>query len=90
MSAKIVKRTKNTITIEVSIEIENSMLKSEEMILDAVNEVGALATGEAIEQFDTDGSAIIKNSETWTRKKTENLPNALWCGKSLSSCLSKF
>jgi hypothetical protein len=68
MSAKIVKRTKNTITIEVSIEIENSMLKSEEMILDAVNEVGALATGEAIEQFDTDGSAIIKNSETWTSK----------------------
>ncbi len=31
-----------------------------------LNEVGTLATGEAIEQFDTDGTPIIKDSETWT------------------------
>jgi hypothetical protein len=42
------------------------MLKSEEAIICAVNEVGNLATGEAIEQFDTDGSAIIKDDKAWT------------------------
>jgi hypothetical protein len=50
----------------VPIELKKSMLKSEESILNAVNEVGTLATSEAIEQFDTDGSPIQKDSETWT------------------------
>jgi outer membrane protein assembly factor BamB len=50
----------------VTIELEKSMLQSEEAILNAVNEVGTLATGKAIEQFDTDGSPIQKDSETWT------------------------
>lgn len=68
MSAKIVKRNKGSITVEVTIEMETSILKSEEAILTAVNEVGALATGEAIEQFDTDGSPIITNCEKWTSK----------------------
>ena len=46
------------------------MLKSEKAITCAVNEVGNLATAfrKAIEQFDTDGSTIIKNDKTWTSK----------------------
>jgi hypothetical protein len=68
MSAKIVKRNKGSITVEVTIELATSMLESEESILTAVNEVGALATGEAIEQFDTNGSPIIKDRKNWTSK----------------------
>ena len=71
MSAKIIKRGKGFITLQVTIELKKSMLKSEESILNAVNEVGTLATSEAIEQFDTDGSSIIKDLETWTSKGKE-------------------
>jgi len=68
MPTKIIKRDKGSITLQVTIELEKSMLKSEEAILNAVNEVGSLATGEAISQFDTDGSPIQKDSNTWTSK----------------------
>lgn len=71
MSAKIIKRDKGFITLQMTVKLEQSMLKSEESILNAVNEVGTLATSEAIEQFDTDGNPIIKDSETWTSKGKE-------------------
>ena len=35
------------------------MLKSEEAILEAVNNVGSLATQETLQYFDTDGSPIM-------------------------------
>jgi hypothetical protein len=35
-----------------------SLIESEEMIQIAVNEVGTLASREALKQFDTDGSAL--------------------------------
>jgi hypothetical protein len=67
MSAKIVKCNKDTITVEVTIKLaHSSMLELEESILTAVNEVGTLATGFAIEQFDTNGSPIILMGENWT------------------------
>jgi len=40
-------------TTKVTIEFSNSMLKSEEAILEALNETGTLATGEVLKQFDT-------------------------------------
>ena len=59
MSAKIISQDKGEITIQVKIPLKETLLASEEAILKATNEVGALATVEAIKQFDTDGSAIL-------------------------------
>ena len=36
-------------------------MKMENMILDAVNDVGCVATGEALKRFDTDGLPIAEN-----------------------------
>ena len=44
------------------------MLKSFETILEALNETGTLATGEALKQFDTDGSDRKIKNEKWTSK----------------------
>jgi hypothetical protein len=58
MAAKIVDRTESSVTIQVEIPIGRSMLQSEEGVLQGVNEVGRLATEEALGEFDTDGSPI--------------------------------
>jgi len=58
MSAEIVESKENEVIIQVKISLAGSLLDCEEEILKGVNEVGALATGEAIKIFDTDGSPI--------------------------------
>ncbi len=58
MLAKIINISDNKIKIEVEIKLEKSFLKTEEDIQMALNQVGCLATGHAIKQYDTDGSAI--------------------------------
>ena len=68
MSAHIIASQNNSVTIEVTIEFTNSMLKSEEAILEGINEVGNLASQEALQSFDTDGSPIIIGSEKLTSK----------------------
>jgi len=47
------------------------MLFSEESILEAVNNVGNLASQEILKSFDTDGSAIMIGSSKWTSKGQE-------------------
>ena len=47
------------------------MLESEELILDAVNEAGNLATQEKLKRFDTDGAPIMLGSVKWTSKGRE-------------------
>lgn len=68
MSARIISKDKESVTIEITIEFSKSLLKSEEAILEAVNSAGNLATGEAITQFDTDGSPIIIGAKKMTSK----------------------
>lgn len=63
MSATIISRDKGSITLQVTIEFSNSMLSSEEAILESLNEAGTLATNDALKQFDTDGSPIENRSE---------------------------
>jgi hypothetical protein len=56
MSASIVERTANSITVQIQILLSpSSLLDSEEWIQSALNEAGSLATGEAIQKFDTNG-----------------------------------
>lgn len=44
------------------------MLENEEAIQDAINQAGSLMTGEALTQFDTDGSPIRIGDVKWTSK----------------------
>jgi hypothetical protein len=60
MEAKITKRSATSYTIEVEIPYErSSMLEAEKTIQAQVNKVGTLATGEALAQFDTDGTPLV-------------------------------
>ena len=71
MSAHIIASENNSITIQVTVQISNSMLFSEESILEAVNNVGNLASQEILKSFDTDGSAIMIGSSKWISKGQE-------------------
>jgi hypothetical protein len=65
MMARVTNRNGSFITIETTIDISGSMLKAEESILAAVNEVGATATGEAMRRFDADGGPISVGGVKW-------------------------
>ena len=58
MPATIVSRTEAAFTIQIVIPYRSSMLESEETIQEHLNQVGVLATQEALQRFDTDGSPI--------------------------------
>jgi len=68
MTAKIISTSKKSVTIQVTIPLKQTMLDSEESILDAVNEVGSLATQKALCCFDADGASIIVNNVKFTSK----------------------
>jgi hypothetical protein len=55
MSAAIVARSETSFTVQVEIPYSSSMLDFEEVIQDRLNQAGVVATGEALQQFDTDG-----------------------------------
>ena len=58
-SAKIVARTKEYFTVQITVSYGGSMLSVEEIIQEKLNEAGTLMTGEVLERFDTDGSPIM-------------------------------
>ena len=65
--ATITHNTNGTITISVTLDLpQGSLLEMEDAILDGINEVGCLATAEALKRFDTDGSPLIKDGVKWT------------------------
>jgi hypothetical protein len=59
MSATIVNKTADSLTLQVEIKFNRSMLDAENAICDALNEAGTLATGNFLKRFDTDGSPIV-------------------------------
>lgn len=71
MSAHIISSNNESCTIQVTVQISHSMLTSEEAILEAVNDVGNLASQEILKSFDTDGSPIMIGSSKWTSKGQE-------------------
>jgi hypothetical protein len=71
MSASIIERQENTVTIQVTIALSQSMLDTEEAIQKALNQAGVLASGEALKQFDTDGSPLLFGSARFTTKGQE-------------------
>jgi hypothetical protein len=58
----------DTVTLEVTVKLSDSMLDSEQAILSSLNEAGGLATGEALKRFDTDGSRLEMSGEKWFSK----------------------
>ena len=48
MNTKVIAKEGNVVTLQVMVDISGSMLQAEGKILDACNEVGCLATGEAL------------------------------------------
>jgi hypothetical protein len=61
-----------SITVSVTIPLEGSMMEMESTILDAVNDVGCAATGEALKRFDTNGSPIFKEGIKLTCKNKDS------------------
>ncbi len=70
--AEIVAFKENKITLQVTITLKGSLLEMENNILDGCNEMGSLATAEAIQQFDTDGSPIKLGPVKMTVRKKDN------------------
>ncbi len=68
MVAVVVDRQEGMIIVQATIELRDVMLADEEAIREAVNEVGAAATTEALQQFDTDGGPIRVGDVKFTSK----------------------
>lgn len=69
--AEIIARNGNELTIQVTVKLSGSLMEMENTVLDCCNEVGCLATKEALHKFDTDGSPIKLGSTNMTvRDKT--------------------
>ncbi len=68
MTVAIITRNNESITLQVTIPFNRSMLDSENTIQDAINELGTVATGELIKTFDTEGGEIQFGSVKMTSK----------------------
>ena len=68
MSASIVARSETSFTVQVEIPYGSSMLDFEQAIQERLNQAGVVATQEALQQFDTDGSPITVGSVKLTSK----------------------
>ena len=70
--ATIISKVGKKITVQVTIKLEGSMMSMEESIMDACNEIGSLATEEALEKFDIDGSPIKFGDVKMTSREKNN------------------
>ncbi|AGA90284.1 hypothetical protein Thimo_1497 [Thioflavicoccus mobilis 8321] len=55
---RVVKRSSEEVTVEVTVRLSGSLLEMEDAIQEAANAVGRCATGEALKRFDADGSPM--------------------------------
>ena len=79
-TSEIISVDNGIVTIQSKVSLSDSMLDCEKAIQACVNEAGALATGEALKQFDADGRPIvvggIKLTSRCKSKKTYKTPYA--------------
>ena len=68
MVSRIVKTSKDSLTVEVQIPFGRSLLESEEFIQQALNEAGTVATAQTLGRFDADGNPIEVGSVKFTSK----------------------
>ena len=72
MTVSIVNQNSDLITLQVTIPFNRSMLDSENLIQEAVNKVGRVATGELLKTFDTEGEDILLGAMKMTSKGLTN------------------
>lgn len=70
--AEIVARNGNELTLQVTVKLTGSLMEMENNILDSCNEIGCLATAEALQKFDTDGSPIKWGDTKMTVRVKDN------------------
>jgi predicted GIY-YIG superfamily endonuclease len=70
--AKIVACNGNELTLQVTVKLTGSLMEMENTILDGCNEIGHLATKEALQKFDTDGSPIKLGETKMTARVKDN------------------
>jgi hypothetical protein len=70
MVATIVNEAADSVTIQLVIKFNRSMLEAENAIQDALNQAGTLASANFLKRFDTDGSPIVIGQTTLTSKGT--------------------
>ena len=68
MNVTILARTTKSFTLQVEIPYNDSMLDFEESLQQRLNDAGVVATAEALQQFDTDGSPITVGPVKFTSK----------------------
>jgi hypothetical protein len=68
MTAKLISTTQDNIIVQVIIPLSKKMIEGEDIIQNALNDVGVLATGELLKRFDTDGSPIVFGKIKMTSK----------------------
>lgn len=68
MPAKLISKSKDAVTVQVTVPLNGSMLDCEASITKALNEGGCIAAEAALETFDTDGSPITMGDTKWTTK----------------------
>jgi len=71
MSVKIVSKDKGKVVFEVTMDLNNneSFLETENRIMDKVNELGSLATGQAMENLDITDKVIEIDAQKLYPKK---------------------
>ena len=70
--AEIIARIGDELTIQVTMKLSGSFMEMENTILDGCNEIGCLATTEALQKFDTDGSPIKLGDTKMTARAKDN------------------
>ena len=58
MTAQLIKRDGDNITLQITINLRESLLEAEDTIQGAVNKIGCLATQAPLKRFDADGVPI--------------------------------
>lgn len=69
---EIIARNENELTVQLTIKLIGSLMEMENAILDSCNEIGCLATSEALQKFDTDGSPIKLGETKMTVRAKDN------------------
>jgi hypothetical protein len=57
-----------TVRLTVEVTLSGSMLAMEEAIQHALNEAGMLASAQALQRIDTDGTPMVVGGVRWTTK----------------------
>lgn len=85
----IIRDKEGNIQLSGSIKLNGSLMEMEQEILEVVNEIGNELTVEAIKQFDTDGSPIIKDGVKLTARSKNVKAYQTPYGVAKAICISK-